>query len=522
MLVKVASALNLGLNTLAMEVEVNVARWGLPAFEIVGLPTKAVAESKQRVRTAIINSNIQFPARRIVVNLAPADVPKQGSFYDLPIAVGILATIMGCPLPKKSLFFGELSLDGTLRHTKGVLLLALFAKERGIKNIFIPQSCANEASIIKEVNVYPIENLNQLSNFLCGYLNFEPAIHKENRSKQGIAEAEFDMSEVLGQEQAKRAMEIAAAGGHNLFMVGSPGSGKTMLARAFPGILPLLTEQESLEVTKIYSASGHIPPQGSVIKTRPFRAPHHTISPVGLIGGGSTIKTGEVSLAHRGVLFLDEFNEFPRSALEALRQPLEDGCITICRSREKATFPSRFTLLASANPCPCGYLHHPKKVCICTQREIEKYRKKISGPILDRIDLFVKVPVVDIKALSCDEKLKNSLESSEQIRQRVIEAREIQKKRLNRESIYTNAEMRNEHIKKYCRLSQDVSQILLKAGANFNLSARSYFKMIRIARTIADLEGAQEIMVSHMAEALQYRPREESQITHPASIKISA
>ena len=507
MLVKVASALNLGLNTLAMEVEVNVAKRGLPAFEIVGLPTKAVAESKERVKTAIVNSDIQFPARRIVVNLAPADVPKQGSFYDLPIAVGILATIMGCSLPKRSLFFGELSLDGTLRHTKGALLLALFAKERGIKNIFIPQSCANEATIIKEVNVYPVENLNQLLNFLCGYLNFEPAIHRD-RSKQDIAKAEFDMSEVLGQEQTKRAMEIAAAGGHNLFMVGSPGSGKTMLARAFPGILPSLTEQESLEVTKIYSASGRIPPQGSVIKARPFRAPHHTTSPVGLIGGGSIIKTGEVSLAHRGVLFLDEFNEFPHSALEALRQPLEDGCITICRSREKATFPSRFTLLASANPCPCGYLYHPKKVCICTQREIEKYRKRISGPILDRIDLFVEAPVVDIKALSCDDKVKNSLESSEKIRQRIIEAKNIQKKRFSRESIYTNAEMRNEHIKKYCRLSQDVSQILLKAGANFNLSARAYFKMIRVARTIADLEGVEEITVSHVAEALQYRPRE--------------
>ena len=508
MLVKVASALNLGLNTLAMEVEVNVAKRGLPAFEIVGLPTKAVAESKERVKTAILNSDIKFPSRRITVNLAPADVPKQGSFYDLPIAVGILATIMGYPLPKKSLFFGELSLDGTLRHTKGALLLALFAKEKGVKNIFVPQSCANEAAIIKEVNVYPIENLNQLSNFLCGYINFEPLIHKKGQGEQEVDEAEFNMSEVLGQEQAKRAMEIAAAGGHNLFMVGSPGSGKTMLARAFPGILPLLTGQESLEVTKIYSASGRIPPQGSVIKTRPFRSPHHTTSPVGLIGGGSTIKTGEISLAHRGVLFLDEFNEFPRSVLEALRQPLEDGCITICRSREKATFPSRFTLLASANPCPCGYLYHPKKVCICTQREIEKYRKRISGPILDRIDLFVEVPVVDIKELSCDEKTKNYLESSEKIRQRVIKARNIQKERFSKESIYTNAEMRNAHIKKYCKLSQDVSQILLKAGANFNLSARSYFKMIRVARTIADLEGVQEITVSHIAESLQYRPRE--------------
>ncbi len=507
MLVKVASALNLGLHTLAMDVEVNVAKRGLPAFEIVGLPTKAVAESKQRVRTAIINSNIQFPARRIVVNLAPADVPKQGSFYDLPIAVGILSAVAGCRLPKRSLFFGELSLDGTLRHTKGALLLALFAKEKGIRNIFIPKPSANEATIIKGVNVYPVDNLNQLLPFLCGQLDFKPAQHYEQPAVK-TTEFEFDMSEVLGQEQTKRVLEIAAAGSHNIFMVGSPGSGKTMLARAFPGILPLLTEEESLEVTKIYSASGRIPPEGSVIKTRPFRAPHHTISPAGLIGGGSNLKPGEVSLAHRGALFLDEFNEFPRSALEGLRQPLEDGCISICRSRERATFPSRFILLASANPCPCGYLYHPQKTCICTQREIEKYRKRISGPILDRIDLCVEVPVVDVKDLSADERIKESLESSQVIRQRIVKAREIQKKRFAQEMIYTNAEMHNRQIKKYCRLSQEVNEVLVRASINFNLSARSYFKMIRISRTIADLEGAQEINTSHAAEALQYRPRE--------------
>lgn len=509
MLVKVASALNLGINTVSMEVEVNVASRGLPAFEIVGLPTKAVAESKERVRTAIINSHIQFPNKRIVVNLAPADVPKQGSFYDLPIAVGILAAVMGFSLPEKSLFFGELSLDGTLRHTKGALLLALFAKERGVKNIFIPKLSVNEAAVVKGVDVYAVDNLSQLLFFLCGNTGFEPVKHQAGPDEQKPVSAEFDMAEVLGQEQVKRIMEIAAAGSHNLFMVGSPGAGKTMLARAFAGILPLLSEKESLEVTKIYSASGRIPPQGSVIKERPFRSPHHTISTVGLIGGGSRVGPGEVSLAHRGVLFLDEFNEFPRSALEALRQPLEDGYTTICRSREKATFPSRFILIAAANPCPCGYLYHPKKTCICTHREIEKYKKRISGPILDRIDLHVEAPVVDIKALSYEDNIKESLEPSERIRQRVIKSREIQSSRFINDSIYTNAEMRNKHIRKYCQLSSEAKQLLVKASVKFQLSARSYFKMIRISRTIADLEGTADISALHVAEALQYRPREE-------------
>ena len=507
MLIKVPSAANLGLKTIKVEVEVNVAKKGLPTLNIVGLPSKAVDESKERVKTAIINSGLQFPGNRIVVNLAPADIPKEGSFYDLPIALGILSSTNHIRLPESSLFFGELSLDGTLRHAKGALLLALFAKEKGIKNIFIPKQSANEAAVIKGVNVYPVKSLKALLKHLSDEELIEPAQYQEKGIEPIEIQAEFDMKEVIGQEQAKRAMEIAAAGGHNLFMLGSPGCGKTMLARALPGILPTLTEDESLEVTKIYSVSGYIPPEGSVIKTRPFRAPHHTISNVGLIGGGSYPQPGEVSLAHRGVLFLDEFNEFPRSVLEALRQPMEDGYLTISRSKEKATFPAQFMLVASANPCPCGYLNHPKKVCTCTERQIQKYRKRISGPILDRIDLHIELPEVDTKKLNEDIKLSNRLENSHQIRKRVVRARKRQEKRFKNERFFTNAEMKNRHIKKYCHLTKEVKQLLHQASSTFHLSARVYYKMIKVARTIADLEGSSEITSSHMAEALQYRPK---------------
>jgi len=510
MFIKVSSATNLGLETIGVDVEVNIANRGLPVFDIVGLPSKSVDESKERVKTAIVNSRIEFPARRIIVNLAPADVPKEGSCYDLPIAVGILGSVIKCEIPKKSLFFGELSLDGTLRHTRGALLLSLFAKEKGIKSIFVPKESANEAAIIKGINVYPVENLNQLLAHVLGKVQIKPAqYHKEENSNRE-EKAEFDMAEILGQEQTKRAAEISAAGGHNLFMIGSPGAGKTMLARALPGILPKLQEEESLEVTKIYSASGNIPPEGSLITICPFRSPHHTISQPGLIGGGTKPQPGEISLAHRGVLFLDEFTEFPRSVMEALRQPMEDGHLTISRSMARVKYPSRFILVASANPCPCGYLYHPKKACICTQREIKRYRKRISGPILDRIDLHVEVPVVDVRDLSNDQKSREFLESSNRIRERIIKAREVQRKRFLKDKIYTNAEMKNEHIKKYCFLPKEVKQILNQAVMNFHLSARSYFKMIKVARTIADLESVENINVNHMAEALQYRAKREN------------
>lgn len=505
MLVKVHSALYKGLQTIGIDVEVNVANRGLPAFDIVGLASKAVSESKERVRTAFINAGIEFPRNKITVNLAPGDVPKEGSFFDLPIAIGILSATGGYTIPKKSLFFGELSLDGTLRHAKGALLFALYAKEKGFTEIFVPETSANEAAVVDGIVVYPVRNLDDCLSHLLGEEKLQPVVYQEEDSFSEPEKVEFDFSEVRGQEQAKRALEIAAAGGHNFLMVGSPGAGKTMLARALPGILPELNDKESLEVTKIYSVSGLLPPESSLVRMRPFRSPHHTISSVGLIGGGSKPQPGEITLAHRGVLFLDEFNEFPRTAVEAMRQPLEDGNLTISRSQERVNYPARFMLVASANPCPCGYLYDPKKTCICTERERQRYHKRISGPILDRIDLHVDVPVVDVEDL--DMQIPIESENSDNIRTRVERARDVQLERFTKEDVHTNSEMKNRHIKKHCTLSKEVRELLHKGAKQFELSARAYFKVIKVARTIADLSGSESIELNHMAESLQYRPK---------------
>jgi magnesium chelatase family protein len=505
MLTKIWSAANYGLKAVEIEVEVNVAEKGFPGFSIVGLQSKSGEEAKERVKTAIINSDFEFPAARITINLAPADLPKDGSFFDLPLALGILSSAgIVNKIDDKSYFFGELSLDGSLRHTRGVFLLAILAKENKIKNIFVPRECANEAAVIDGINVFPVTNLTEVIKHLNKIKLITPLKTIESIADEYLG-PEFDFSEILGQEFAKRAMEIAAAGGHNVFMVGPPGSGKTMLSRALPGILPPLTEDESLEVTKIFSITGNIPAGGSLIRQRPFRSPHHSTSLAGLIGGGSNPHPGEISMAHRGVLFLDEFPEFGRGTLEALRQPLEDGFVTVSRASGSVQFPAQFMLIAAANPCPCGYLGDPKKECRCSLHQIMNYQKKLSGPVMDRIDLHLMVPAVDVNKLMVD-KDKNYSEKSENIRSRIIAARKIQQERFKGiKGVFCNADMKNKHLKEYAKFSDSANLLLKQAVNKFSLSARTYFRLIKVARTIADLEKAEIISDAHIAEALQYR-----------------